>query len=155
MREPERDLADPARLRQQALSRWDNEGGASAQCPHDGPSAGEVISNHRPDVTNSELVLLRVRLIALENLVIAVLAGASELQLEFAHDATAYISPRPGFTVHRLTARASTHMDDLVERAAVFRDHTVAEAKAYYPAGSSDRPFLPMPVLSRFRDWLA
>jgi hypothetical protein len=33
----------------------------------------------------------------------------------------AYISPRPGFTLHPLTTHAAAQMTDLVERAARFR----------------------------------
>lgn len=126
MPDQEPNLSDPTRLRQNALSRWDNEGGASLQGPQNGSTTVEDRSDHAADMTNSELVLLRVRLIALENLLIALLAGASGRQLELARDATAYISPRPGFTLHPLTVRAATHMSDLVERAAAFQGQTVA-----------------------------
>ena len=50
-----------------ALLRWDIEDGAVAA------KAREV----QPDMTNTELVLLRVRVIALENVSIAVLAEGS------------------------------------------------------------------------------
>lgn len=105
MPDQELDLPDPSRLRQKALSRWDNEGGAGALGPQDGSIQDTGQSNHVIEVTNSELVQLRVRLIALENLLIALLADASERQLELARDATAYISPRPGFTPHPRAAR--------------------------------------------------
>jgi hypothetical protein len=48
-------------------------------------------------MSNAELVALRVRVIALENLVISLLATESNQQLELAHEMAAYISPRPGF----------------------------------------------------------
>jgi hypothetical protein len=44
--------------------------------------------------------------IALENLVISLLATASDRQLEQAREMASYISPRPGFTHHPLTTRA-------------------------------------------------
>jgi hypothetical protein len=44
-------------------------------------------------LTNAELVQLRVRVIALENLMIALLAGASDKQLEIAREMATYISP--------------------------------------------------------------
>ena len=108
--------------RQMALSRWDSEGGA-------GPGGGQkgLISaegSEIPELRNAELVQLRVRVIALENLVIALLAGASDQQLDIAREMAAYISPRPGFTHHPLTLHASAQMIDLVERARHFRSVT-------------------------------
>jgi hypothetical protein len=121
MLDPDMDLSDPGKLRQKALSRWDNEGGASLQGPQEDSTWGEGFSEPAPEVTNAEIVLLRVRLIAMENLVIALLAGASERQLELAQEIAGYISPRPGFTHHPLTIRAASHMSDLVERSGAFR----------------------------------
>jgi hypothetical protein len=70
-------------------------------------------------LTNAELVQLRSRVIALENLVIALLAddliGSLTLLAKWQP------SPRPGFTHHPLTIRAAAHMIDLVERAGHFR----------------------------------
>ena len=110
-------LSDPSQLQQKAMSRWDNEGGASRQDPQEGAISSECGADDEPQLTNSELVQLQVRLIALENLVIALLAGASDRQIELASEMTRYISPRPGFTHHPLTTRAASHMLDLVERA--------------------------------------
>lgn len=106
-------LLGPTVLRQRALSRWDNEGGtlASAHGTH-----ADV-----PDMTNAELVQLRIRVIALENLMIAVLAEGFDRQLQVAREMADYISPRPGFTHHPLTIRAADHMADLVGRAVHFR----------------------------------
>ena len=73
------------------------------------------------ELTNAELVQLRIRVIALENLVIALLAEGSERQREVARDMASYISPRAGFTQHPLTVHAAAHMIDLVERAGRFR----------------------------------
>lgn len=74
-----------------------------------------------PELTNTELVQLRVRVIALENLVISLLAGAPDEQLDRAREMAAYISPRPGHTQHPLTTHAADHMVDLVSRAVHFR----------------------------------
>src|SRR6185437_4960697 len=74
-----------------------------------------------PDLTNAELVTLRIRVIALENLMISLLATASDQQLKLAREMAGYISPRPGFTQHPLTIHAAAHMDDLVKRALHFR----------------------------------
>ncbi len=116
------DLPSPSELRQRALSRWDDEGGAGP----DGPQEGETLPKAAaiPELTNAELVQLRIRVIALENVVIALLSQASDRQLEMAREMAAYISPRPGFTQHPLTTHAAAHMIDLVERAYRFRPPT-------------------------------
>ena len=77
-----------------------------------------------PPLTNAELVQLRVRVIALENLMIMLLAQGSDEQLELACEMAAYISPRPGFTPHPLTIQAAAHMNNLVERATHYRSVT-------------------------------
>jgi tellurite resistance-related uncharacterized protein len=105
----EKQTADRARQRQSALSRWENDGGAS-------PDALEI-----PELTNAELVQLRIRVIALENLVIALLAQGSDRELAVAREMAAYISPKPGFTHHPLTIQASAHMVELADRALHFR----------------------------------
>lgn len=97
-----------------ALSRWDNEGGAIASAAH------ETLADI-PDLTSAELVQLRIRVIALENLLIAVLAESSDRQLQVARDMAEYISPRLGFTHHPLTIQAAENMTDLVDRAVRFR----------------------------------
>lgn len=99
--------------RQRALARWDNEGGAVA------PAADSETPT--PEMSNADLVALRVRVIALENLLISLLATASNEQLELAREMAGYISPRPGFTPHPLTIRAATHMIDLIARSSRFR----------------------------------
>jgi hypothetical protein len=111
----------PLRLRRKALSRWDNEGGASRQGPQEGPHFAKVEPADIPELTNAELVHLRVRVIALENLVIALLAEAGGRQIALAREMAAYVAPRPGFTHHPLTIHAASHMIDLIERAGPFR----------------------------------
>jgi hypothetical protein len=74
-----------------------------------------------PELTNAELVQLRVRVITLENLVISLLAEAPDRQLDLVREMAAFISPRPGFTHHPLTIHAATHMIDLLNRAGHFR----------------------------------
>lgn len=106
--------ADPVDRRQRALSRWENEGGALA---HPRLDADVDV----PELTNAEVVHLRIRVIALENLMIALLANASDGQLIVAREMAAYISPRPGFTPHPLTLQAADHMVELVDRAAHYR----------------------------------
>jgi hypothetical protein len=117
--------SDPAndrlKLRKRALARWDNEGGAEP----DGPQAASTpveVEAPMPEVGRAEIASLHVRVIALENLLISLLATASDRQLELAGEMAAYIAPRPGFTHHALTTQAAAHMIDLVERASRFRD---------------------------------
>ncbi len=112
------DASSQAIQRQQALSRWDNEGGAV------GPIGDFTAGKEQipaPEMSNADLVALRVRVIALENLLISLLAKASDQQLELAHEMADYISPRPGFTHHPLTIHAAAHMINLIERSSRFR----------------------------------
>lgn len=74
-----------------------------------------------PPLGDAELVQLRVRVIALENIVIALLAQAPERQLELAREMAVYISPRQGFTPHPITMHAAAEMNNLVKRADAFR----------------------------------
>lgn len=70
-----------------------------------------------PRMGDAELQALHVRVIALENLVVALLAAASDRGPEQAREMAARIAPRPGFTQHKLTTHAAAHMVDLVEHA--------------------------------------
>lgn len=115
------DEAERRRLRRIALSRWDNEGGAGFDIPAPGAGAGNAPADKAAS-TDTEAVQLRIRVIALENLVIALLAQASMAQLELMGEMADYISPRPGFTPHHLTLRAADEMRSLVNRASPFRN---------------------------------
>jgi hypothetical protein len=106
---------DRSEIRLQALARWETEGGA---VPPVAFSEDETL--RVPTLTNAELVQLQVRVIALENLVIALLAESSGAQRELAREMAAYISPRPGFTRHPLTVHAAAQMLHLVQRAGHF-----------------------------------
>jgi len=80
-------------------------------------------------------VQLQVRVIALENLMIMLLAQGSDRQLELAREMGAYISPRPGVTHHPLTIQAAAHMVNLVDRAIHYRSvDPVMTAAAPTPA---------------------
>jgi hypothetical protein len=102
---------------------WDNEGGAGPRRPQQSLNSGKVKSEV-PELTNVELVQLRIRVIALENLVIAWLAEASDRQLNLVSEMAAYISPRRGFTQHPLTTHAAAQMIDLADRSGRFRGVT-------------------------------
>lgn len=103
-------------LRLRALSRWEDEGGAPEHRANDHRATDHMPSDD-PPLTNAELVQLRVRVIALENVVIALLSQADEPQFQRVREMAAYISPRPGFTPHPLTLHAAAQMSSLVERA--------------------------------------
>jgi hypothetical protein len=130
------DSSDRAKLREKVLSRWDNEGGASREGPLEGSPTGEARVDRDPQLTNAELVQLRVRVIALENLVIALLAEGCDRPVEMVREMAAYISPRPGFTHHPLTTNAAAHMIDLVERAAHFRSAGIDERTLNHQANT-------------------
>jgi hypothetical protein len=74
-----------------------------------------------PMLGEMELQTLHVRVIALENLVVSLLASGSNRQLDRAIKMVAYVTPRSGVTQHLLTVQAATHMIDLVKRASRFR----------------------------------
>ncbi|MBA3581997.1 MAG: hypothetical protein H0W44_06025 [Gammaproteobacteria bacterium] len=128
-------VLDPVQTREKALSRWDDEGGSVAVQPDRTPNEiqgetpneiqGETpsgIYSEVPALTHAELVQLRVRVIALENLLISLLSDASIEQLQQVREMASYISPRVGATHHPLTVRAAAQMNHLVERASHFRD---------------------------------
>lgn len=112
--EPEPDIAAAARSRARrlALSLWETEVGAGLTTP----AADE------PQPADAESHLMRARVIAQENLVIALLADASEQQRLLAFDMGEFISPRPGDTPHPLTPRAAEAMRSLLGRAGRFCD---------------------------------
>lgn len=110
------DLVSDALQHQQALFRWDNDEGAEP----DGMQAASDPADGQPPfprMGDAELQALHVRVIALENLVVALLAAASDRGPEQAREMAARIAPRPGFIQHKLTTHAAAHMVDLVEHA--------------------------------------
>ncbi|MBC7710027.1 MAG: hypothetical protein H7203_08205 [Rhizobacter sp.] len=68
-------------------------------------------------LTPIEQEQLHVRVIALENLVVALLSTATDEQLDCARDLAAYIAPRTGATSHPLTLHAAAEMLSIVNRA--------------------------------------
>ena len=107
--------------RRKALSRWDNEGGAGPGNQQKNQTA-EGNRSDDPPLTDVEVVQLRVRVIALENLVIALLADSSDQARVTARQMADYILPKPGATQHRLTTHAAIHMIDLLERSKHFQN---------------------------------
>lgn len=92
----------------------------------DKPPHSETASTVAGEIGDAEEGNLRVRLIALENLVVALLAGASETQHESIREMARYILPREGTTHHRLTIEAARNMVALVERADQFKKRAEA-----------------------------
>ncbi len=121
----------PEALRLRALARWDNEGGAEP--PPLEAATGEDPTTAAPAPTVSDTATecqhLHSRLIALENLVISVLALGNKQQLVLARDMASHISARAGTAPHRLTQQAATQMAHLVGRAQWFRDDLSASAR--------------------------
>jgi hypothetical protein len=134
----ESESSERARRRAQALSRWNNEGGAGeGGIAH---PASTLPQPEAPPLSNAELVQLQVRVIALENLLAVLLAEATDSQLELARDLAAYISPRQGCTPHHLTIHAAARMFSLVERAIDLRGPQPETARV---DGLSDAERLP------------
>lgn len=111
------DTTSDSRVRANAIQSQ----GHTASPDKDGgePAGQRAVSS--PPLSDAELVQLRVRVIALENIVIALLAQSSERQLELAREMADHISPRPGFTTHPVTIHAAAEMNSLVRRAHAFR----------------------------------
>ena len=74
-----------------------------------------------PQSVNTEVEHLHIRMIAMENLLIAILAQAPDQQLELGREMAGFISPRPGFTHHPKTVGAAAHMVHLLDRARRFQ----------------------------------
>jgi hypothetical protein len=96
-----------------ALSQWDDIDAAAA--------LRAVEAAHSPELSNVELVHLRVRVIALENLVIALIAQGPDQLIDVTRKMASYITPRPSFTQHPLTIQAASKMIDSIDRAIRFR----------------------------------
>ena len=124
-----RTLLERSKLRERALSRWENEGGAEVTGPQHGPAPHEY-GGGAPALSNAELVQLQVRVIALENLVLALLSQASTQQLELVREMASYIAPRPGFTPHHLTIHAAAQIVHLAERAGRLGDLPASDGQA-------------------------
>ena len=63
-----------------------------------------------------------VRLIAVENIIVALLADAPDSQSVQVREMAKYITPREGSTPHRLTTEAARNMLAMLERAARYKD---------------------------------
>lgn len=91
-----------------------NSVSAEYKAPYDDPV--EAV-NPEP----AEMAQLRIRVIALENIVITLLAQSSHRERNEAHAMASYILPRPGYTHHRTTLHAANQMLHLIRRARHFQ----------------------------------
>lgn len=112
MTQPGSEILENARRLRLAKARWENEGGHPLGV---GADPSELPGDEVPPLSNAELVQLQIRVIALENLVVALLADASDEQHARVRDIAACISPRLGVE-HRLTVQATAHMEHLARR---------------------------------------
>ena len=103
---------EPARGLHRAPSPCENEGESQNGDEPDHPGSACHLA---PQLTNAELVQLQIRVIALENLMVALLTDASPEQLDRVRDIAASIFPRPGVE-HRLTIHAAAQMEHLAQR---------------------------------------
>ena len=126
---------DPLPSHEPALSRWDNEGGALCEGPQKRTSSSAPRRRETLRLTNAELAQLRVRLIALEDLLAVLLTEGPTRQLEVGLAIAACISPKPGLTDHPLTLHAASRMIDRVERSGHARP---GRAVARPPADGAD-----------------
>lgn len=101
------------------LSRWEDEGGALDPYSQ-GRRDSEDSAPKLPRLTPAEWEHLRSRVIALENLLVAILSDASDRQRELGRAMAVYIFPRPGFTCHSPTIGAASQMIRLIDRAEYF-----------------------------------
>jgi hypothetical protein len=121
-------MSAPPDPSQAGLDRWDGEGGAESDGPQALAPEREGAVPAAPSA--QDWAELRTRVIALENLVIALLANGSDAQRALARTMAGYIAPRPGATPHRVTLHASHRMIDLVERAERFDAADLEDAPA-------------------------
>lgn len=104
--------------KQLAIARWETDDGAGlGGLQNDTDLQAEMPI---PDLTNAELVQMRIRIIALENLVIALLSDATHAQRQTASDIMGMIVPQSGAHPHPLTLHAAAQMERLLGRAEHF-----------------------------------
>ena len=128
MIDPELEASKRLQLRHSAISRWTNEGGAGPGGRMHADSAATYAAAGVPPLTNAELVQLQIRVIALERIVMALLAHPADGQLEVIQEMAAYIYPRAGHTPHPLTIGAAGQMMSLLHGAAHFRTRPEMDA---------------------------
>ena len=109
-----------------ALSRWEDEGGALPCGPQEALAADCEKWDISP-LSDAEIIQLRIRVIALENMVLGLLSKASADQLAAIEEIAEFISPRVDAKPHPLTLHAATQMEHFVERARRYREQPAAD----------------------------
>ena len=107
-------------IHRRVIGRWENEGG-SVRAWHREMPVEEKSITVAGEIGDAETANTRVRLIAIENIIVALLANAPDDRLELIREMADFISPRPGMTPHRLTIEAARNMLAIVDRAEHYR----------------------------------
>lgn len=107
-------------IHRRVIGRWENEGGSVRAWHRDMPVEVPSITV-AGEIGDAEAANTRVRLIAIENIIVALLADAPDDRLELIREMATFISPRPGMTPHQLTIEAARNMVAIVERAEHYR----------------------------------
>lgn len=112
----ERNTKSETNASQAALASWENEGGADRHLPANPPndSAGRRTT---VDPAKADIAQLQIRVVALENLVTALLAAAPVGVVTMVRDLTELVSPKLG----HLTMHAATQMVHTIQRAEFIR----------------------------------
>ncbi len=76
-----------------------------------------------PEVTTIEWQHLRFRVVALENLLIALMAEGPASRLDRARQMACHVAPRNGYTEHPVSLFAAAQIVHLVERARHMKNH--------------------------------
>ena len=118
MTTPVRRAEPPASNLRPKGARLESHGGAA---PDASDASSTVHGQTSVLLTNAELAQLQVRVIALENLVTALLAAAPSSTGALVGELAGCILPRAGCTPHHLTIHASAHMIHLAQRSELFR----------------------------------
>lgn len=115
------------------VTRLEGDGASHARRP----AFSRMDEAPMPRIGDAELGALHIRVIALENLLVALLACSSDRQIALAREMASYITPRDGFTRHPLTVHAAAHVTDLIERASRFTDGDLPDQSI--PAAEEER----------------
>ena len=112
----------PQPVRDETMSRWGDDGGTVPLPEHAGKAASpDAAGDHgpdaAPDLTNAEGVQLQVRVIALEAMLVALLADVSVGQRAKVRKMAVHIAPQDGRTLHPLTSSAASRILSLLDRA--------------------------------------
>lgn len=112
------DYAQPARGADTLSNTFDSLPSASN---HHSPSPARIATLNSlaepPQVTWVEWDHLRFRVVALENLLVALLAEGTAGRLDRVRESACHVAPRRGCTDHPLTLLAAAQIVHLVERA--------------------------------------